>query len=472
MLRPAAAPPAARFLFAIASAPSAAWRPWRWGPALGLPYRPRVRIGRTILSPASWSIPPELDAAARHGDSSRWRGAVAAWRAGCGVPGWVLCGQGDQRLPLNLDDPAHVELLRRICRRAPAGTVSELSGGLDAPATQSWLTGPDGPHTAEIVFPLFRRAVPGAHWASAPPIPRGEHRHDQDRRTRRRERHGLGVPGGSWLYAKVFVPPGLQDEVLRWQRTQLLPAADDAGVDRWFFIRYQDPGEAGGHHLRIRFHGDPARLRGRLLPALHDWTSALCLAGLCRRVTLDTYQPETGQYGGASLIEAAERAFAADSRWVIDMLSAWPGNSAGSPGASEQLAAASLACLALALGQWPDPAPGVRLTPGRQAMVRKLTDGTAALLLSPGAGPIAEPRAAAGSGTWMAAMRGYWQQLTVSLPAEDSARIAARLLHLHQNRMLGGGFADAAVVVALARAAVRKTRASAPGRTGAARAGC
>jgi lantibiotic biosynthesis protein len=459
MLRPDAAPPAARFLFALASARSAVWRPWRWGPALSLAYRPRVRIGRTILAPASWNIPPELAAAARRDDLNRWRGAVAAWRAVSGVPNWVQCGQDDQRLPLNLDDPVHVDLLRRICRRTPAGTVSELSGGLDAPSTQSWLTSRDGPHTAEVVFPLFRREVPGGHWVSAPPIPHGEHRP---------LRHGPELPGGSWLYAKIFTPPDLQDEVLRWQRAQLLPAAGDAGVDRWFFIRYHDTGDAGGHHLRIRFHGDPARLRDCLLPALHDWASALRVAGLCGRVTLDTYEPETGHYGGTSMIEAAERAFAADSRWVIDMISAWPRETAGWPEAPEQLAAASLACLAVTLGQLRDQPPWARLTPRRQAMVRKLTDGTAALLLGLCTGPDAQPHANAGGlaalqnagqELWLAAMRGYRQQLGVSLPAPDSERIAARLLHLHQNRLLGGGFADVDVVLALARAALRKTRA-------------
>jgi lantibiotic biosynthesis protein len=471
MLRPDAAPPVARFLFAVASARSAGWRPWRWGPARRLPYRPRVRASRTILSPASWNIPPELGEVARHGTPSGWRTAVAAWRAASGVPDWLLCGHEDQRLPLHLDDQVHVDLLRRICRRSPAGMVSETHGGLDEPPTQTWLTGPDGSHTAEIVFPLFRRASPGAHWASAPPVPHGEHRAPAASRHGRR---GLEVPGGQWLYAKIFTPPDLQDEVLGWQREQLLPAVADAGVDRWFFIRYRDPGEAGGHHLRLRFHGDPARLRDRLLPALHDWTSALCSAGLCRRVTLDTYEPETGEYGGASMIEAAECAFAADSRWVIDLLA----GGLGQRQSPEQLAAASLACLAVTLGHRREPAPGVPLAPGRPdrpgrtdrpgrpGLVRELTDGTAALLASYIHDPAARP------GPWVAAMRGYRQQLSASLPARDSARIAGRLLHLHENRLLGGGFADTDVVLALARAAIRKTSAGAPGRRGAARTEC
>jgi lantibiotic biosynthesis protein len=493
MLRPTAGPPAARFLFALASARSGGWRPWRWGPALSLPYRPRIRVGRTILSPASWNIPAELNAAARSGDLDRWREAVAAWRSVSGVPNWLLCGSDDQQLPLNLDDVTHVDLLRRICRRTPAGSVSsvssvssgssvssvsELGSGLDEPTTRSWLTGPDGPHIAEIVFPLFRRQGPEAHWVSAPSVPAGEHH-----RTRSRK---LEVPGGQWLYAKLFTPPALQDDVLRWLRADLLPTAEDADVDRWFFIRYHDRGEAGGHHLRVRFHGDPARLLDRLLPALHDWTAELCSAGLCRRVTLDTYEPETGFYGGASLIEAAERAFAADSRWVIDLLAggctndpADPASDAPEPASDpvgpasdpvgpasdpvgpasdpvgparvpEQVAAASLACLAVTLGQWrnrPWTQPsGQRLTPGRKAMVRELTEGTAALVRD----LCREP------GAWVAAMRGYLRQLDESLPAQDCARIAAKLLHLHQNRLIGGGFADTDVVLALASTALRK----------------
>jgi hypothetical protein len=264
------------------------------------------------------------------------------------------------------------------------------------------------------------------------------------------------MPGGHWLYAKIFTPPDVQDEVLGWQRARLLPAAAEAGVDRWFFIRYEDPGEAAGHHLRIRFHGDPAGLRGRLLPALHDWTSELCAAGLCSRVALDTYEPETGQYGGPSMIEAAEHAFAADSRWVIDLLA----TARGRPEAPEQLAAASLASLAVTLGQAGDPPPPVRLTPGRRAMLRTLTDGTAALLRSLPPEP------------WVTAMRRYARRLSESMPAEDSVLIAARLLHLHENRLLGGGFADKDVALALARAAIRKTRAGVPGRTGAASTGC
>lgn len=453
MLRPDAAPPAARFLLALASAGSATWRPWRWGPALRLPYRPRIRLGRVILSPASWNIPPELDAAARRDDLRGWRDAVAAWRAARGVPGWVLAGQDDQRLPLCLDDPVQVGLLRRICRRAPGGAVAELNGGLDEPATQSWLTGPDGPHLAEIVFPLFRR--PGPHVSPPTAFP-SEHR-------QRHERPRPEMPGGHWLYAKLFIRPDLQDEVLAWLRGQLLPAAADAGVDRWFFIRYQDPGEAPGHHLRVRFHGDPARLRDRLLPALHDWTAELAAAGLCRRVKLDTYEPETGQYGGPAMIEAAEHAFAADSRWAIDLLA----TSAGRPEAPEQLAAASLASLALTLGphaglvagpaagSGSGPAAGSPHVRSVRARVHALTDGTAALL----------PRFAAEP--WLTEMLGYTRLL-----GTDSARIVARLLHLHENRLLGGGFADKDVALTLARAVIRKSRGCVPVRTAAASTGC
>jgi hypothetical protein len=113
------------------------------------------------------------------------------------------------------------------------------------------------------------------------------------------------------------------------------------------------------------------------------------------------------------------------------------------------VAAASLACLAVTLGQRRNRPSGPRLTPGRKAMVRELTEGTAALIRDLGSAP----------GAWVAAMDCYRRLLDDSLPAQDRARIAAKLLHLHQNRLLGGGFADADVVLALASAALRKTAA-------------
>jgi thiopeptide-type bacteriocin biosynthesis protein len=206
-------------------------------------------------------------------------------------------------------------------------------GGRHDPAA-GWLAGPDGPHHSEIVFPLLAepahqddaRAVhaPASRRQPAPrpgPPPRPG--------PAPRQRREL-LPGGSWLFASVYSSAERHDELLAGWLPALLDRLPDA-VDRWFFIRYRDPDP----HLRLRFHtgsehigsthsegghSDGDRPADPLLPVLHSWTEQLRDQGLTRRVVLDTYDPELERYGGPALIDAAERAFHADSLAVLDQL--------------------------------------------------------------------------------------------------------------------------------------------------------
>ena len=91
-------------------------------------------------------------------------------------------------------------------------------------------------------------------------------------------------------------------------------AADTA--DDWFFIRYADPDP----HLRLRFHGQPDRLAGKLLPEVFAWAGALLSRGLCSRLCLDTYDREVERYGGPAAMSLAESVFGADSRFTVEAL--------------------------------------------------------------------------------------------------------------------------------------------------------
>jgi len=81
------------------------------------------------------------------------------------------------------------------------------------------------------------------------------------------------------------------------------------GADRWFFIRYADP----GWHLRLRIHGAPDRLLHETLPLLTRVLAPLLETGQLWRVQLDTYEREVERYGGEAGIGLAERVFHADS---------------------------------------------------------------------------------------------------------------------------------------------------------------
>jgi thiopeptide-type bacteriocin biosynthesis protein len=93
-------------------------------------------------------------------------------------------------------------------------------------------------------------------------------------------------------------------------------AIGSGAADRWFFLRYGDP----HHHLRIRFHGDPDRLRDQVGRLLYEAVAPLLADGRVWRMTYDTYQPEIERYGGPEGIELCEAIFSADSDAVLGIV--------------------------------------------------------------------------------------------------------------------------------------------------------
>ena len=121
-------------------------------------------------------------------------------------------------------------------------------------------------------------------------------------------------PGSEWLYAKLYAGPATLDQLLRDVIRPIVEAVSRTGaVDRWFFVRYGDP----DWHLRVRFHGQPARLHDEVLPALQAAAAPLLDDGRLWRFQLDTYEREVERYGGIEGIELAERLFHADSEAVL-----------------------------------------------------------------------------------------------------------------------------------------------------------
>ncbi|MGW3045040.1 lantibiotic dehydratase [Kitasatospora sp. NPDC001159] len=285
------APNAARLLDDLARGTSAVWPRWRWGAAEPLPFLPRVRYGRTVLSPARWR--PE-EPGLRDADLpyEQWSALLERWRSRWRVPRTVQSVSDDQRITLDLADDRHRQLLRHEWTGSGGGYLQELP---EQPA--DWLG--EGGRANELSFSLIRRSPGTARTpAVAPP--------------RRRTVHG---PGSSWLYARLRCSTARQDELLSRELPALLERLP-AAVDRWFFVRYLDPQP----HLRLRFHGDPTALCAELLPVLGAWAERLAADGLADRLVLDGYEPELERYGGPAAMAAAERVFAADSRSCLAQL--------------------------------------------------------------------------------------------------------------------------------------------------------
>lgn len=286
---------------------------WDWGPLSSVPFLPRVVSGPFVLARARWLIP--LDELRRLGEA---RGAarfaaVQAWRAARGLPRLVLLEDGDNELPVDLDNLLSVSSFVELVKGRGQIALVELLPGPDELCAE----GAEGRFVHELVVPFTRQAT-AAHLAVAAVegFPREQGRAAPFVRS--------FPPGSEWLYVKLYCGQATADHVLREVVAPLVRDYEARGlVRRWFFLRYSDPEP----HLRVRLFGDPAGLAAELLPALHRAAAPLVADGRIWRVQLDTYEREVERYGGPLGVELAERLFHADSAAALRVAQLYGGDS-------------------------------------------------------------------------------------------------------------------------------------------------
>ncbi|MEU1808427.1 lantibiotic dehydratase [Micromonospora aurantiaca (nom. illeg.)] len=287
-----------RFLLELPRATDARLKPFDWGAASCLPFRPALKYGRVLLTAARWRVDPTALPGADAGDGE-WATAWEALRTRLRLPAWVQVGNGDQRLRLHLDQSMDRALLRAHLD-ASTGPVTVVDAA--SPEDFGWLSG----RAHEIVVPVASTVAPAATPAAvtargdwpppAPPEP--------------------VIPGASGLLsASVTVDPSTVELVLARGLPTLF--ADWPEPPLWWFVRMRHPTP----HLRLRLHtedyGDVAVRVGR-------WVAGLRQQRLAGDWSLDTYHPESGRYGSGPALAAAEELFAADSSAALAQLVAQP----------------------------------------------------------------------------------------------------------------------------------------------------
>lgn len=306
-----------RFLCALQTQGTVGDFSWDWGVLRDAPFLPRVVTGRLVLSPARWQARrEELRTLDQADDAARFQ-AVQAWRANRQLPRWIALADMDNELPIDLDNVFSVETLVGLINKREQATLVEFLPGPDELCAR----GPEGRFVHELVVPFIRRL---------------ERDKTQEATERRGDFHTAPAvlppaprrfpPGSEWLYAKLYTGSATADQVLREVVRPVSQAAVHSGAaDSWFFIRYGDP----DWHVRLRFHGDPQRLLGEVLPALRAATLPLLEDGRVWRFQLDTYEREIERYGGAEGIGLAEQLFQADSEAVLALVEQSPEDARG-----------------------------------------------------------------------------------------------------------------------------------------------
>jgi thiopeptide-type bacteriocin biosynthesis protein len=287
-----------RFLAALQTQGIVPGLGWSWGPLETAPFLPRVVSGPLVLALARWNLAGDtLERALASRGPERTR-AVEELRAQRRLPRLVALADLDNVLPVDLENALSVDAFLHLAKGRRRITLTEVFPGPDGLVVR----GPGGRFVHELIVPFVRRlAAP----RSAPPLPRPS----------RGQR--LFPPGSEWLYAKLYAGVATADHLLKKLVAPLVRETRSTGaVDRWFFIRYADPDP----HVRLRFHGEPGRLTGEVLRALHEAAAPHLDRGSLNRLQLDTYERELERYGTDEGIALAEELFEADSDLALAAL--------------------------------------------------------------------------------------------------------------------------------------------------------
>ena len=283
--------PLVRFLGEVATSTLGPVRGFDWGPLASLPWRPRLRVGRIILSPAAWRLDP-ADFPGRDASATQWTVTLARHRKTLGIPDWVHLGDGDHRLRLNLacDLDAH-QLHLHLERADGPVTVTEAADD----QAWGWIDG----HAYELLVPLASTSAPAPRPAAL------------DRLVRVTGREVSLPLAGPVLSALIDCDPRAITTIV----TQRLPTLSDAvGADRLWWLPMREPRP----HLRLRVACDePSTAADRV----SSWAAELRRDRLAGSLAFDTFRPELARYSHSATDPAAAMA-AVQAVWAADSATA------------------------------------------------------------------------------------------------------------------------------------------------------
>jgi thiopeptide-type bacteriocin biosynthesis protein len=297
-----------RFLCVLQAQGLAAGLGWSWGALDSAPFLPRVTAGRLVLSRARWRMSEaDIAALAKPKGAAERFAAVQSFRAERRLPRYVSLADADNELLVDLDNVLSIDSWLDVVEERKEAMLIEFFPGPD----QLCARGPEGRFVHELIVPLVRV------------------RKEEEARPQRRSAEPAPAtprsfpPGSEWLYVKLYTGSSTADRVLRELIAPAVEEALDSGAaDGWFFIRYGDP----QWHVRVRFHGDPETLCGKVLPAISAAAAGWLADGRLWKLQLDTYEREVERYGGPEGIVLSERLFEADSAAVLEIVQSLEGD--------------------------------------------------------------------------------------------------------------------------------------------------
>ncbi|CAN5158753.1 hypothetical protein BH09BAC4_BH09BAC4_05110 [soil metagenome] len=268
-------------------------------------FVPRIVLDNLILSEARWNCQAQhvkpLIAALKQGDWDLLRSEIDRWRNLYSIPRHICLTEYDNELYIDLENQWLAETFVNEIKSRPTFLIKEFLSRADNAVVQS-----DGNwHTNQFIVAFKNESE------SPYPVPKPATAEQAPAVIRQ------FFAGSEWLYYKIYTGIKTADSLLTNVLFPLSQRFEEQGwSDQFFFIRYGDPDS----HIRIRFHlRDTAflvevvhQLHESLLPYLHNKSVTA--------IVTDTYNRELERYGVNS-IDAIERYFHVDSRFILQFLS-------------------------------------------------------------------------------------------------------------------------------------------------------
>ena len=139
-----------------------------WGALEALDYLPRARVGRLVLALARWRLSAkEVEAVAEQEGSQRFA-AMQRLRRQHGLPRWIVFVEGDNYLPVDLENALNVDAFVHVLKRASQAILVEMYPSPD----QMCVSSPEGTFHHELNVPFVRKVATGATTKSPATAPK------------------------------------------------------------------------------------------------------------------------------------------------------------------------------------------------------------------------------------------------------------------------------------------------------------
>jgi lantibiotic biosynthesis protein len=295
MLNFTSSPHVYRFMRELSFETISSWQPFEWGSLAQSTFLPRLRYKNTILSPATWNLYRSSLPTKQLNEQEKWKDLFKTWQTKWEVPRYVYMVFADNRILLDLENSAFLEILRKELLKNKKVTLQEMLYTLE----ERGIINSDEHYVTEFVFQIKKREIKTTT-RKLPSIIRTISTEDK-----------LRLPGSDWIFIKLYGSKDRQNEFITNHISKFSENMLQNGfATSWFFMRYEDPES----HIRLRFNGDSTKLTTELIPSLYKWVNLCIQEGFVKKITIDTYEREIERYGGPALISAAEKVFFYDSR--------------------------------------------------------------------------------------------------------------------------------------------------------------